>query len=95
MSKFLEQCKKWHLKPVYYAGEVHVEGGDITARDHFNTLLQNTDAQVAALLELYNVNEELRVDVDERAAINEIDYGGSGDIETAIRINLQLLPNIK
>ena len=93
MSKFLEQCKKWHLKPVYCAGEVHVEGGNITARDHFNTLLQNTDSQVAALLEMYEVDENLRDDVDERAALH-VDYGGSGDIETAIRINLQLLPYI-
>ena len=91
MSKFLEQCKKWQLKPVYSGGHVHVEGGDVTAREHFNTILQDTDAQVAALLELYPINEELRVDVDERAAIHEIDYGSSGDIETAIRINLQIL----
>ena len=94
MSKFLEQCKKWHLSPVYDGYCVFVEGGDRTARNHFNTLLQREEYQIAAQLELYVFDEALRYDVDERIAIDEIDYGFSCDKEKAIRVNLRILADI-
>ena len=79
MSKFLQVCKEWGIKPTFNAWDncIDLEGGDKSACEHLKTLLNKKENFVAAVRELMEVDEDCRYIIEERAGICECDIEGA------------------
>ena len=87
MNLLLKELKTWQIKPIYEYGKIKLEGGDKTAREHYqNVLDKNPELQIELILDLAKSDKYVLELIEERAAIREAD-GLPGDLESAVRCN--------
>ena len=85
----IQELKNWQIKPVHDFGRITLTGGDKTAREHYqNVLDENPELQIALILELLKFDRNVKDCVEERAAIRFAD-GLPGDLESAVRCNFK------
>ena len=86
-KRICQELKNWKIKAVYNFGRITLIGGDKTARKHYQHILDlNYDIQIALILELMETDQNIRDEVEERAAIRAAD-GLPDDFESAVRCN--------
>ena len=82
-----EELKKWKITPIYYFGRIYLEGGDKSAREHYQSILdENIELQIKFILELAKHDKNVLELIEERAAIRGAD-GLPDDLESAVRCN--------
>ena len=89
MNSLLKELRDWQIKPVYDFGRITLTGGDKTAREHYQRILdENDEIQIQLILDLAKCDQDVRDCVEERAAIRWAD-GLPGDFESAVRCNFR------
>lgn len=83
MISFLRELRDWKITPEYNFGRIQLTGGDNTAREHYQNVI---DENPLLILEIAKGNKEILQAVEERAAIREAD-GLPGDLESAVLCN--------
>lgn len=87
MNSLLKELRYWQIKPIYYFGRIYLEGGDKTAREHYqNVLNENPELHINFILDLAKTDKNVLELIEERAAIRGAD-GLPDDLESAVRCN--------
>lgn len=84
MTSFLRELKDWKITPEYNFGRIQLSGGDNTAREHYQKVLEeNPELEIELIFDLARSNKDVLFAIEERAAIREAD-GLPGDIKSAV-----------
>ena len=89
LNEFLDELTFWGIQYSVSDWRIVLEGGDKTARFHYdNVIAENKEIQAMLILYAANKDETLRDLIEERAAIRWAD-GLPGDMLSAVICNLQ------
>ena len=68
-------------------GRITLKGGDKTAREHYQKILEeNSELEIELIFDLARSDKDVLFAIEERAAIREAD-GLPGDLESAVLCN--------
>jgi len=74
MNSLLKELNGWQIKSLYEYGKIRLEGGDKTAREHYQKVLdENPELQIAFILDLAKHDKYVFELIEERAAIRAAD----------------------
>ena len=73
MSKFLDVCKEWSIKPKFSELGIDLRGGDRQCREYLQNLLAKKENFISAVHELMAVDPDCKYIIFERAGIAECD----------------------
>ena len=83
----IKKLNAWQIKPIYEYGRIRLEGGDKTAREHYQRVLdENPELQIAFILDLAKHDKYVLELIEERVAIRAAD-GLPDDIDSAVSCN--------
>ena len=88
-KELLRELKKYAIKLSVNDYRVILSGGNFTARNYYEDLI-NADEEIQAMLILeYSKNDpDLRYDIEERASIVWADGGGEYDLLGAVKMHM-------
>ena len=86
IRELLRELKKYAIKLNVNNYRVILSGGNFTARDHYQDLIDGDEEIQAMLILEYSKNDPaIRYDIEERASIASVDYGGEYNLLEATK----------
>lgn len=89
IRELLRELKKYAIKLSVDDYRVKLSGGNLTARDYYQALIDGDEEIQAMLILEHSKNDpDLRYDIEERASIVWVDGGGEYDLLGAVKMNM-------
>ena len=89
IKELLRELKKYAIKLRVDDYRVILSGGNFTARNYYEELIDaNEDVQAMLILEYSKDDPDLRYDIEERASIVWADGGGEYDLLGAVKMHM-------
>ncbi len=86
VRELLRELKKYAVKLSVEHYQVNLSGGNFAARDHYQDLIDGDEELQAMLILEYSKNDPAtRYDIEERASIVSVDYGGEYNLLEATK----------
>ena len=90
IRELLRELKKYAIKLSVDDYQVKLSGGNFTARNHYQDLIDgDEDVQAMLILEYSKNDPDLRYDIEERASIVWADGGGEYDLLGAVKMHMK------
>ena len=90
LRDFIDTLRQWRISfSLDENYRVQLTGGNSKAREHFSKVIKKYPLiESLLILKLAENDEDLRIFIEERAAVLEFNYGGSGNLLNAIQVSI-------